>query len=120
MHDMERLVGRAALGTAGPRDLVALRQSLAAVPRVRLLLVGVACAARPQPVAELDDLADIRHRARVDARQTSRRPLARDGGAIRDGVDPELDDLRTISRSGKHQIAAMEEARARQHRASPR
>ena len=36
--------------------------------------------------------------------------MARDGGAIRDGIDAELDDLRTISRSGKHQIAAMEEA----------
>ena len=35
--------------------------------------------------------------------------LARDGGFIRDGVDPELDELRTISRSGKQVIAEMEE-----------
>ena len=35
VHDLERLVARAALGTAGPRDLVALRQSIAAVPRVQ-------------------------------------------------------------------------------------
>ena len=36
--------------------------------------------------------------------------LARDGGVIRDGVDPELDALRDISRSGREHIAAMEEA----------
>src|SRR6185436_2275264 len=38
IHDVERLVARAALGTAGPRDLVSLRASLNAVPRVRLQL----------------------------------------------------------------------------------
>ena len=38
IHDIERLVARAALGTAGPRDLVSLRQSIAAIPGVRLLL----------------------------------------------------------------------------------
>src|SRR6185436_16919756 len=35
--------------------------------------------------------------------------LARDGGFARDGVDPALDELRTISRSGKQVIAEMEE-----------
>src|SRR4249920_660556 len=38
VQDLERLVARAALGTAGPRDLVGLRQSLAAIPRLRMLL----------------------------------------------------------------------------------
>ena len=36
--------------------------------------------------------------------------FARDGGVIRDGVDPELDDLRGISRHGKQRIAEMEDA----------
>ena len=36
--------------------------------------------------------------------------LARDGGAVRDGVDAELDDLRRISRSGKQVIAELEAA----------
>ena len=35
VQDLERLTARVALSTAGPRDLVGLRQSLAAVPRVR-------------------------------------------------------------------------------------
>jgi DNA mismatch repair protein MutS len=37
VQDLERLVARAALGNAGPRDLVGLKQSIAVVPRVRLL-----------------------------------------------------------------------------------
>jgi len=109
VHDIERLVGRAALGTAGPRDLVSLRQSIAAVPRVRLVLDEFQAPLVKSLVAELDDLADIRDA--LDATLIDEPPLvARDGGVVRDGVDPELDDLRGISRSGKQRIAEMEEA----------
>src|SRR4051812_1258410 len=60
VHDVERLVARAALGTAGPRDLVALRQSLAAVPRIRMLLDPFQAPLNRSLTAELDDLADLR------------------------------------------------------------
>jgi DNA mismatch repair protein MutS len=109
IHDMERLVARAALGTAGPRDMVALRQSLATIPRVRLLLSELQAPLIRSLAGELDDLADLRDQ--LERTITDEPPaLARDGGAVRDGVDPELDDLRHISRSGKQHIAAMEEA----------
>ncbi len=35
LHDLERLVSRVSLGTAGPRDVAALGQSLALIPRIR-------------------------------------------------------------------------------------
>jgi DNA mismatch repair protein MutS len=109
IHDVERLVARASLGIAGPRDLVALRQSLAAVPRVRLLLTELQAPLVRSLVAALDDLAELRQE--LDRALVDEPPLvARDGGMIRDGLDVELDDLRTISRSGKQHIAAMEEA----------
>ena len=109
IHDVERLVGRAALGTAGPRDLVSLRQSLAAVPRVKLLLDDLQAPLVRSLLAELDDLTDIRQA--LEQTLLDEPPVfARDGGAIRDGVDPELDELRTISRSGKQRIAEMEDA----------
>jgi DNA mismatch repair protein MutS len=109
IHDIERLVARASLGIAGPRDLVALRQSIAAVPRVRMLLDELQAPLVRSLVAELDDLADLRDelsRTLVDEPPA----VARDGGMIRDGVDPELDELRHISRSGKQLIAEMEDA----------
>ena len=109
VHDMERLVARAALGTAGPRDLAALRASLAAVPRVRMLLQEFQAPLVRSVVAGLDDLPDLRQE--LDRTLLDEPPaVVRDGGAIRDGVDPELDELRGISRSGKGHIAAMEEA----------
>ena len=108
VHDIERLVGRVALGTAGPRDFVALRLSIAAIPRLRLMLDDVQAPLLRSLLAELDDLGDVRdaiERTLVDEPGA----LARDGGFTRDGVDPELDELKTISRSGRQVIAEMEE-----------
>ena len=109
VHDLERLVARAALGTAGPRDLVGLKQSLATVPRIRAVLAPLEAPLGRSLVEELDELADVRDA--IDATLADEPPLVvRDGGAIRDGVEPELDELRTISRTGRQRIAAMEEA----------
>jgi DNA mismatch repair protein MutS len=108
VQDLERLVARAALGTAGPRDLVGLKASLAVVPQLRTILGELQAPLVRSFVAALDDLGDLREgieRTLVDDPPA----LARDGGFARDGVDRELDDLRTISRSGKQVIAEMEE-----------
>ena len=109
VHDVERLVSRAALGTASPRDLVALRQSLQAVPRVRLVLHEFRAPLVQSLLAGLDELTELRD-ALVAGLVDEPPAVARDGGVIRDGVDPELDDLRGVSRSGRQHIAAMEEA----------
>jgi DNA mismatch repair protein MutS len=108
VHDLERLVARAALGTANPRDLVALQQSLAAVPRVKLVLQELRAPLLQSLLAELDDLVDIRDR--IEHTIVEEPPaLLREGGFTRDGVDAELDALKTISRSGRQVIAEMEE-----------
>ncbi|HKT78800.1 MAG TPA: DNA mismatch repair protein MutS [Vicinamibacterales bacterium] len=108
VQDLERLVARAALGTAGPRDLVGLKQSLAIVPRLRSLLAGLEAPLVHALAAELDDVPELR--ARIDATLVDDPPaLARDGGFTRDGIDRELDELKTISRSGKQVIADLEE-----------
>ena len=109
LHDIERLVSRISLGTAGPRDLAALGHSLALLPRLRALAVALQSPLVKSLVEEIDELADIRDdlaRTLVDEPPA----VARDGGVIRDGIDPDLDDLRSTSRGGKASIAAMEEA----------
>src|SRR3954467_14877166 len=107
VQDLERLVARAALGTAGPRDLIGLQQSLAVAPRVRTLLAELQAPLVQAVVAQLDDLVDVR--ARIEGTLPDEPPaLAREGGFARDGVDRELDELRGISRSGKQIIAGME------------
>jgi DNA mismatch repair protein MutS len=107
VQDLERLVARAALGSAGPRDLVGLKQSLGVVPRVRTVLADLQAPLVRSLLAELDDLVDVR--SLIESSIVDDPPvLARDGGFARDGVDRELDELRTISRSGKQVIAEME------------
>jgi DNA mismatch repair protein MutS len=109
IHDLERLVARASLGIAGPRDLVSLGQSLTLLPRLRTILTDLQAPLVRSLVAEIDDLIDVRDA--IDNTLVDEPPaMARDGGLIRDGVDAEIDELRAISRGGKSAIAAMEEA----------
>jgi DNA mismatch repair protein MutS len=108
VQDMERLVGRVALGTAGPRDLVGLKLSLLAVPRIRTILLDLQAPLVRTLVSELDEVSDVRDA--IDLTIAAEPPAsARDGGCVRDGVDAELDELRAISRTGRRRIAEMEE-----------
>jgi DNA mismatch repair protein MutS len=94
--DFERVLARVALRSARPRDLVQLRNSLAALPPVRAALAGF-----DSPLlAEL--LGDTREHARErglleSAIAAEPSNFLRDGDVIAAGHDPELDELRTIS-----------------------
>ena len=106
--DLERLIARIALATASPRDLVALGRSLAAVPRLALMLTECQAPLVRSLIGELDDLSDVRQW--VEAAIMDEPPaLSREGGFVRDGFDPTVDELRTTSRSGKQVIAEMEQ-----------
>jgi DNA mismatch repair protein MutS len=108
VQDLERLVARAALGIAGPRDLVGLERSLAAVPQIRAVLAELQAPLVRSLVAELDDLGGVRER--IERTLIDDPPaVTREGGFTRDGIDGELDELRRISRSGKQVIAELEE-----------
>ena len=111
IQDLERLTSRITLGLAGPRELLALRKSLAQLPVLRNFLM-------PPPVGgsgllrflfnEIDELADVRDRLE---RALSDEPpaLATEPGIIRNGFHAELDELRNLSQHSKQIIAAMEE-----------
>src|SRR5438552_853436 len=78
------------------------------LPRVRAVLRDLQAPLVRSLVAQLDELADVRDG--IDATLIDDPPaLAREGGFVRDGADRELDELRTISRSGKQVVAEMEE-----------
>jgi DNA mismatch repair protein MutS len=109
--DLERLLGRVAMETAGPREVVALGATIARLPNLRSAVTEFATnsTGRWSELAAafdtLDDLHEIIARTLVDEP-----PVAlSDGGAIREAVDPELDELRGLSSSGRQRIAAIEE-----------
>ncbi len=112
MHDLERLVARASLGTAGPRDLLAAGQSMLLLPRLRTAVGDCQAPLVRSLVAEIDDLTDVRD-AILQTIVDEPPAVAREGGVVRDGVDGDLDALRARSRGGKAAIAALEEAERR-------
>ncbi|MHB8540890.1 MAG: DNA mismatch repair protein MutS [Candidatus Acidiferrales bacterium] len=108
IFDLERLTSRVTLGNATPRDLIALRRSLAAVPLLRGFLTRFTCARLAALYAQLDELADVRNMiASAIADDPPAQPT--EPGIIRRGYHAELDELRDLSKSSKQIIAAMEE-----------
>jgi len=107
IYDLERLAGRVSLKAANARDLVALKNSLLAVPEIKSLLsdctAPAICAIRSN-ITEMTDVVDVISRAIVDSPPQK----IQDGGFIAAGYDEELDKLRLISRDGKQWIASLE------------
>ncbi len=130
--DLERLLSRVTLETANPRDVLALAASLAKLPAVRKALehlvgnahvVAADPAAPATPVApddveslsrlatlhsSVDELADLRQR--IESAIIPEPPISlSDGGVIQSGIDPELDQLRDLSRNSKQFLAQIEQ-----------
>jgi len=108
VQDIERILGRVTLGTASPRDLMALARSLRALPALEAALAGLEAPALRAQLKDLDPPLDVA--ADVEATVVDEPPAQlRDGGVVRPGVDPELDELRAVSHGGRSTIAAIEE-----------
>lgn len=107
IYDLERLVGRVAYGTAGGRDLAALRASLERVPAVLELLAASPSDTLRQLAGGVDECADLREM--IDTVLVDEPPVSvREGGLIRAGYDAYLDQLREASTGGKRWLAELE------------
>jgi DNA mismatch repair protein MutS len=106
--DLERLLARLSLDSAGPRDVRALAASLDRLPGLKVALDAMQAAQWRELATRLDTLKDVT--ARIETTLVAEPPLTLvDGGAIASSVDAELDELRTISTTGRRAIAAIEE-----------
>jgi len=109
--DFERLATRIALGSVRPRELVALKEALAALaPLERLLARTDAARGTVLFDAARAALAIDPALAAQIAETLLDEPAAliRDGGVIRDGHDATLDELRSIDADGDAFLAALE------------
>jgi DNA mismatch repair protein MutS len=95
--DMERLLAKITLGTAGPREMLALGKSLEKTPALNCLLGDT----------RVEEVADVCARILAGISETPPATLA-DGGTIREGVNAALDELRDISKNSKVYIAQIE------------
>jgi len=107
ISDIERLIGRICTTSGRPRDLGSLRDSSSYITEIKNSLNNTDTTILKQIGAGIDDLGDIREmleKSLVDEPPVS----SRDGGIIKEGVSPELDELRAIRRDGKKWIAELE------------
>ena len=106
--DLERLLARISLDSAGPRDVLTLAASLQHLPQLQKVLAALPGPLWKQIAERLDVLEDVCGKIQQTIQPEPALTLA-DGGVIANGVDPELDELRALSHSGRQSIAAIEE-----------
>ena len=106
ISDIERLIGRISTTSGKPRDLGALRDSSIYITKLKSALsnIGGVIGAVGDQIDELSDLRATIENTLVDEPPVS----ANDGGVIRDGINHELDELRSIRKDAKGWIAELE------------
>ena len=105
--DIERILGRIALRSARPRDLIGLRDSLRQIPALKILLTKQCTRLLTDIMAscgDFDAITDLLTRAVTDNPPV----VIRDGGVIADRYDSELDELRLLSRDDSQFLIDME------------
>ncbi len=108
LADLERLVNRVRGGMATPREVVALRRGLEGVERLKALLEQEMGDGSLDWLMEglkpCDEVIGLISQAIVDEPPAG---LA-EGGVVKQGFSPELDQLRGASKDAKHYLANLE------------
>ncbi|MFZ2315735.1 MAG: DNA mismatch repair protein MutS [Gammaproteobacteria bacterium] len=106
--DLERILARVALKTARPRDLIALRSTLALLPTLQEQLTpfnAPLLQQLQQTLSEFPALYDLLTRAIIENPPVT----IRDGGVIAKGYDAELDELLELSENAGDYLVKLEE-----------
>ena len=99
--DLERIASRIAAARVTPRELVQLKNSLAAIELLKAILESTDDGNLHRLAAEIDVLAQMRLKLEREIYPDPANNQIQKGGIIADGVNPELDDLRRIALHGK-------------------
>ena len=107
--DLERLISRICVGRCSARDIRQLGYSLQVIPE---LMAHTAELESDTLGQELQSLPDSSEWVDYIEKHIADEPPAtiRDGGIIRTGWNPELDELRDIAQNGKKYIAKIKDA----------
>jgi len=105
--DLERLISKVCTGRANPRDVVNIKTSLKKIPVIKDLLQSTSGKTLIHVCNNLRELANLV--AKIDGAIVDSPPLSlAEGGVIKNGFSPELDELRDISLNGKDWIANLQ------------
>jgi DNA mismatch repair protein MutS len=105
--DLERIISRICTGRANPREVVALKSSLKKIPSIKEYLSHFKSEALSITARELNPLEKLVDRIQSAVIDSPPATLF-DGGVMRNGYSPELDELRNIAFHGKDWIAKLQ------------
>lgn len=107
VRDLERIIARISLGRGNARDLQAVANALRVVPELRSRLEGSVAQSSSLITSLLEDLQPLPElTAEIDKTIVETPPTTlNEGGIIREGVDAELDELRSAAANGRAWIA---------------
>ena len=105
--DLERIAGKLGNQKSTPQNLIALANALKIVAEIKKLDIWNAFLLE-KIYNELDPLTDIRDKIETTIVPEPPNSIA-DGGIIRDGIIPELDELRKLRDGSKSVLAEMEQ-----------
>ncbi len=106
-YDISRIISRLSLGTATPKDMVALKLTLTELPSLEGALRKTKSAMLSETVRDFDLIEDIRDL--LDRAIVNEPPAhLRDGGVIKPGFNEEADRLRDAKDNGKKWLASIE------------
>jgi len=109
--DVERLIGKIPLKKANPREVQQLGRSLRFMEQMKEYCGASAHEPLCQLVASLLPLNELQQRIGTVLCEDAPVQINK-GNVIREGVHPELDDLRSISRSGKDYLLRIQQQEA--------
>ncbi len=107
VYDLERLNSRVVLGSANPRDLLAIRNSLAQLPAIKNLLCDVTDGVLQHTASDLNEMPEAKKLLEESIRDDAPVTL-REGKIIKEGFHAELDELTAILRDGRKMILGLE------------
>ena len=107
VYDFERLAGRMASGNANGKDMIALRNSIGAVPEIKGILENSGSSLLEDLAGRMCDLSPIYDL--IDSHITEDPPMTvTEGGLIKEGSSEELDELKDSIKDAKKWIAELE------------
>jgi DNA mismatch repair protein MutS len=107
INDMERLMSRIAYSTANAKELRSLSSTIAPLPIIKNALLTSSSALLKSIESNIDLLDDIKEL--VEAAIVDEPPFSvREGGIIKKGFNPEIDELNDIVSGGANLLADIE------------
>ena len=107
VYDIERLAGKIAYGNANGRDLISLKNSVKQLPEIKEILSKTESDLLKELYEELDVLEDVYEL--IEKSIVEEPPISvKEGGIIKLGYDPEIDQLKKATTEGKTWIVQLE------------